>query len=128
MENENNQQTVGETKQAETRLKEMSRKAEQKGKDKTSSKTKSVPPLFNQNWFYIGIGLVGIVGTTYLIYRVQSEGGHQDFKFTPVIIPEKKPPQSPEVEAKARGNEDLTPKAQRDKEQISSTQFELNSF
>ena len=71
MENENSQQTPGgssETKQAETRLKEMSRKAKQKGKDKTSSKTKSVPPLFNQNWFCIGIGLANIAGITYLIF------------------------------------------------------------
>ena len=60
-----------ETKQAETRLKEMLRKAKQKGKDKTSTKTRIAPPLFNQNWFCIGIGLAGIAGISYLIYRAR---------------------------------------------------------
>ena len=129
-ENENNQQTAVETKQAETRLKEMSRRAKQKGKDKTATKTKSVPPLFNQNWFCIGIGLATITGITYLIYRAQSKGGHQDFKFTPVSIPGKEPLQSESKEASAErgdsssagGSKFHAPK------QISSTQFELNSF
>ena len=81
MKNENSQQNEAkasevqeaQTKTAETRLKEMSRKAKQKGKRSVPKpKIKSLPML-NPNWVCIGIGLAGIAGITYLIHRGQSE-------------------------------------------------------
>ena len=117
MENENSQQMAGETKQAETRLKEMSRKAKQKGKEKPSTKLKNTPPLFNQNWFYIGIGLAAIGGTTYLIYK-NSKSETQ---------PELRPMHRDLQRGPAK--QELQPEATRfEKNEVKTPSFELNSF
>ena len=105
---------------AETRLKEMSKKAKQKGKVNTP-KTNSKSLSFNPNWFYIGMGVAGVVGISYLVFRAQSKNG-PEFKFTPVSKDERSTP--PKSKKDTEKNVE-TSEAQQKRE---ATPFELNSF
>ena len=103
-------------KAAETRLKEMSRSAKQKGK--VSEPKKYSKPMFNPNWFYIGMGVAGIVGISHLVFRTPTK---TDYKFVPNKPPLKKTPHS----------ENLSPipkEKTNDKVSRSNNTFKLNSF
>ena len=102
-------------KAAETRLKEMSKRTKQKGKV-SEPKTKSNSlPLFNTNWFYIGMGVAGIVGISYLVFRTPTK---TECKFVP-----KKPPFK-----KTLRSTNLSPIPEEPEKAKSDPKFELNSF
>ena len=99
-------------KAAERRLKEMSKRAKQKGKG-SEQKTKSKSLSLNPNWLLYGMGIVGIVGVGYLIFRTPAK---TEYKFVP-----KKPP--------LKKNLSPIPEEKDNKEvSKSKTTFELNSF
>ena len=100
---------------AETRLKEMSKKAKQKGKvNEPKRNNKSTLP--NPNWFYNGMGIAGIIGISYLTFKAQNQ--KPEFKFTPVSKDETERPIPSEEAVK---NEES-------KKDNNQPKFELNSF
>lgn len=72
-------------------------------------------PLFNQNWFYIGIGVASIVGISYLVFRTPAK---MEYKFVPKKQPLKKTPRST----------NLSPVPEEPEKVKSEPKFELNSF
>ena len=96
------------TKAAETKLKEMSRRAKERGKNDTP-KARSEPIIkLNQNWFLGGLGLSAIIAIGYFIYK--SRGSVSE------------PP--PELQPFYH-----LPKEQEDsKEKKETNSFDLNSF
>ena len=78
------------TKSAEKKLKEMSRKAKERGKSNTP-KPRSEPVIkFNQNWFLGGLGLSAIIALGYFIYKSRgsiSERQHEATRPPPELQP-----------------------------------------
>ena len=72
---------------AETKLKEMSKRAKSKSKPsepKVSSKTS----MFNTNWLFYGFGLAGILGLGYLFFRDKNQ--KVEYRFVPANKPQKR--------------------------------------
>ena len=85
-------------KASETRLKEMSKRTKSRlkpGEPRHTSKTQ----MFNPNWFYYGIGLAGILGVGYLIFRGKNQKPEYptraEYRFVPA---KRKPPVKTEHE------------------------------
>ena len=64
------------TKAAEKKLKEMSRKAKERGKPQTATKRSEGVIKLNQSWLLGGLGLSAIIMIGYFMYK--SRGGVQD--------------------------------------------------
>ena len=58
-----------ETKSAEAKLKEMSKKAKEKGKANPPTPQTKPTTAFNQNWFIGGLGISAIIVIGYFIYK-----------------------------------------------------------
>ena len=67
----NSDEVANETKAAEKKLKEMSRKAKERGKPQSAQRTRSEVPVLklNQNWVLGGLGLSAIIMVGYFIYK-----------------------------------------------------------
>ena len=91
------------TKSAETKLKEMSRKAKEKGKASTP-KPRSEPVIkLNQNWFLGGLGISAIIAIGYFIYKSRGTVNEappelQPYHYPPREEQEKAQPKPPEAE------------------------------
>ena len=101
-------------KAAETRLKEMSRRAKAKVKETESKQTRAIN-MIDLNWFYIGMGIAGIVGISYLVFRTPEK---PNYKFTPAPRP---------APVKQTQKPKLSPIPEKEKDDNVS-KFELNTF
>ena len=63
------------TKAAEKKLKEMSRKAKERGKPQNAQRARSEAVIkFNQNWFLGGLGISAVIMIGYFIYKSRGQG------------------------------------------------------
>ena len=99
------------TKAAEKKLKEMSRKAKERGKPQSTSKRSEAVIKLNQNWFLGGLGISAIIAMGYFIYKSRGAISEPPPELQPYHYP---PPERKESEA--------TPSSEK------ANSFDLNSF
>ena len=122
------------TKAAEKKLKEMSRKAKERGKPKTATKRREGVIKLNQSWLLAGLGISAILAIGYLIYKSRGDISErqQDFVLSSANEATRPPPEGFALRTSSELQPYHFPPPEKKEETERSSEkpntFDLNSF